>query len=1530
MKIINEDKKGQRIILILLCAFVAISIAAMLIISGNAETEPLCGMEEHAHSQECFIIYEGDEGMGYATATSLKTGEVVYISEEPLCGREKHEHDGTCYLSEGPEDFNIEEGESEESEAPPILFAAMEAELADYSSNLWDFVNDVVIRDSKGVQVYPPPFGTGQAYTGEKYTFEISFSEKYQSFDNLQFEYAGGFLTYQLPSGIVPADEVFGAFILDSSNNPMGIYSINYSGYMTVYLGDYIDIDSWENVSFVLYIEAIFTSTGNDISFDFGDDVSINIDISEPEVHLNVEKKASTYDPFTKTIDYEITITAIGGDIENITAHDQAILTDLSETALWWLFCEDLETALGHEYFKNSSIAWQTDDPSWVTASGVYATTPWNSSASQPPFYNDLYGNTDLHGDLYLDFTGDVLHKGKSITITYTLEVSDFIDMQVAYNGENPAKFDFGFIRNYVIADGDEYGGAPLESAEAKTMTPLFRDLIAKNSYTMSIGTGIGWNVTHIGDGFSLLNNSTIYDTMGRNEGLMSNEIVFDMELGFMIYGKPTLISGGGIIWPTPVLVTESQMTAGGWIVFNADRSAYTLTMPSPTDIIPGTLQTFGEIYLITFCTWNGGEIQTPVYGPQDIYWNELRIEFPGDSNVYKYRRDHSLIVGIGMSKSNTITPTGIEYEITAEIPAGMMGESIYFSDFPFLTPNLFESIDYWLDMVDTSYIISNLGISVSIDSIAPGEPLFKYTIRSGGINAVNNDSCIMILFGSDNLPTTGTDPATTLAMSSWQYDTPKTLTITFTLPYSVMLGTIYGDMPFGVLPSMTLGEFFDAHPEYRLLNVGYLYNYGMSNMNMVNAWTTAAKPISKTGVKNSQDSSVVDYTVYVNPAHAFQIFSEGEALFIDEFDGNKLEYVPKSLYVAIAGHYVAPYTAGSIGTISDPGAIEDAYNASTNPDGALKIETGKITVDFDKIKQELTWGGNIGSSTISGTPPSDWYTGADYVYKVHYQLRIKTESTLLDAGGTIALADTASVITTGLTDRRYITGKFNDSFVAGYGNKLVNKWMDYDGNVAEASIIINPEGKRLLPPPSPFVPPTPAFIEAVDKMSNSLSFYLGTIKLWSLLPGKTWADVNDPAAWEEYVGDWNYQVTGSDGEYTEVNFLLPDQMALKITYSALIKGNVGDTVHVENLVSVDGKYFDSYYGSFVIQNTSASGGYGSDTLRLQKYDTLDSNTYNPLENALFGLYIDKLIVPSITPPLYYSGPSVIIKDGTFYYFIECAYTDSNGQITFTSQHILSDYMGAYALLEAQFPGGYNPAPSDFPPPPVDYADMLVTYTFNPALSWADNLIETDYIAIGNAPTVVDAQIQIFKSVYWNGPTPEWGTTKDFKIKVESCLADGTVIDSGPFKYSDIKTLTKDMGFTSNDIMFTIPIYCNHIYYFKISEIDESDIYPDWYYDDAYYMVKMVCENPYYDVETLYAYRYANTYPFGIEDRNYIVNTYGGILGLWFCNTYTQSGTPKLPETGGGQNVQLMFEGLALITVAGISHAIWKRKKQHN
>ena len=289
----------------------------------SSQMVTICGLEEqilapetteqtkaeagaHVHDESCYAVVHTHDESCYETEPGL------------ICGLEEHQHEDLCY------------------EAP--MYGLMALTTSSTSSNLAEYLSsdDIVILDTEG-----KPITDGAITVGQSYQLSFTFREQFVDGIDLQFTCNElGQMTYQFPPNITFPEAQSGLLYHNGTEIPFGTYAIgtgetNGLLTVTVYEGWVVDgvweetpgiyyYDNYVNTRLTINAAASFNIRGGtgEQEIEFGDNAIITINLVEPVAALDVSKANGAFNPETRTLDYIITLTAVGGDLTNLTLQD--------------------------------------------------------------------------------------------------------------------------------------------------------------------------------------------------------------------------------------------------------------------------------------------------------------------------------------------------------------------------------------------------------------------------------------------------------------------------------------------------------------------------------------------------------------------------------------------------------------------------------------------------------------------------------------------------------------------------------------------------------------------------------------------------------------------------------------------------------------------------------------------------------------------------------------------------------------------------------------------------------------------------------------------------------------------------------------------------------------------------------------------------------------------------------------------------------------------------------------------------------
>ncbi|MBQ3150396.1 MAG: LPXTG cell wall anchor domain-containing protein [Clostridia bacterium] len=197
-----------------------------------------------------------------------------------------------------------------------------------------------------------------------------------------------------------------------------------------------------------------------------------------------------------------------------------------------------------------------------------------------------------------------------------------------------------------------------------------------------------------------------------------------------------------------------------------------------------------------------------------------------------------------------------------------------------------------------------------------------------------------------------------------------------------------------------------------------------------------------------------------------------------------------------------------------------------------------------------------------------------------------------------------------------------------------------------------------------------------VDTMTENLSVYWETIDLLYEAPDGTWIHFNSNES------SYSYTVT-YDAATNSLTFIVPDSLHIRIDYTTLITQT--GTVSVNNSVRIEGKaqVTDLINSQFQVAKHSGDASGSVHDLTLLKQDGI---TKLPLEGASFHLYGP---VGDASEQLPEGAVRDIWTDHGFYlHYIGTYTTGADGTVNMSTQYLTEG--GPYALVEAEAPPGYD------------------------------------------------------------------------------------------------------------------------------------------------------------------------------------------------------------------------------------------------
>ena len=1203
--------------------------------------EPQCGLPEHQHNESC-LPQEEETGGGSIVMPKGELAEQAALAGEGECDCQY------CQLGIAHSSAGMKEPTSEPTQ--PMARGGFMGIMPLGSGDDWDLANFLVlpieICNLDGTPI------DGAPTVGTDYIIKLRFEEEgsHQFANNI----ISGYMEYTLPIGAdkftiqrdfidIPIKQEIdgrevGLFDVDKDTGLVTVrfYEMKADGTPTPGTPYFMNgLDTF----FYLNLTARFTNIGENQEIDFGGGIKIDFDVQKKSAALELEKTAD-YDRLAETIDYTVTITAEEGPLDNITFTDYFKSNDLSggNGAIGW------DGRPGERGFlKNLK----------VIINGVAATPPYSLDTTEAPgtYSWDSAGNLTVHFDPDI-----ILETGDTIVVTYTMDVGYLLENKIVNSTTSPygntegRRYYYSFKINNkvnVTALDEESHELP---ASADTETQAQRYDVYKTGVLSTDGQTIHY-VCYAGrDTLVKLNKMVITDTLG--DGLT--------------FGSGTAVtvryynSSNVEITPRP-----SALTATG--------TTFTYTVPDG--------HSGSDIYRVEF-EYDATIIDTASSDPP-TFDNTLKIDSYLDAkNPSTTIHTNNPNAILRMYKTGKFVGDYIEWTINWFIPGEFNGKPVYLRDqlsnaygnVPYpgsfkimvddgshtyqLDPELYEVVDFTYDAYNSIYESTS-------------RPYYWFLFFKPYVIESNSTRIAQPKSGSvfpDPIPANG---------------------VTLTITYRTNLDeTKYYNNANHAPTEQSIREWWEdtsRTSESYLENSasGFGTSDGGANWKPASNYVWMYYPVIK---ESTSKSSEIWYTVTIDKinGNGTRLDSWGDdPVFEDTFDSNIFEYIDFSFYVWTYGTGgVNSYGAYDIGV---PGT--DLLGANYITDNGNGTSTIRVPLkDLNKIRGPV-YGSDSSYAEWIG-PPGDWgvvapdgmkelVTKLDWwvdrygtnPIRVYYRLKIKDDidPETINPDGPEIIHNTATLIGD--------DGEWSGNHDTSVNIYVVDKEMDKNtatGNTVDITIDINPLGLLLAQGKAPG-----SLIEIEDTMSTSLVAYLNSIEISAKIAPSTEYVVQTPGQWPEA---WSYMVDGN-----KITFMVRDETPFKITYSALVRGAVGEHIPILNEVSVEGKFKDNAGFTFDVSEASAGAGMSQIPVTLTKTDMADSGMF--LQGAEFALYGT---TDFLGRPIGGSVPDTITISDTTFYFLEYGTTGADGKIVFSSIALFPKSKAVYALVEMAPPAGYS------------------------------------------------------------------------------------------------------------------------------------------------------------------------------------------------------------------------------------------------
>ena len=1140
------------------------------------------------------------------------------------------------------------------------------------SSDLRDFVTYVIAKDENGNDM------NGQLFSLEKtYSFEIGFQEEFGGF---LFEYNGNDrLVYRVPEQLDISPFVgWGQHnIYNDFGVAIGWYEFFDDGFEKTIevwfegtiIQDSVDLsfiiefqatiiaEEWEN-----YIELIFAPNAKiDVNIDRsdpGNDDPPILRVGKSVVDRNTEDINSYvfYGIYEDTglVTYEVVIQACptGGKAENIILYDHHVMHIFSQF--------DPHQGIGYgtqplsapellfgnfQWKKENDFGWTQADVTWEGGWGS-----WNI-LERPHFILE---------------TGESLEPGEYMVFRYTFDTAEFLRINQPYMTDP---------RNYTLGLENTARGTSNDVEDCNTATALFRkDFVVKKQAVDSVTDAadpednyIDWKIVLGGSDIAPYLSTPINGKYAQDS--MMDKLKFPGldEIFITLYGMPS----------DPDSTWDDARIGGSEWRFKADSFGDLFSIDENTNSFTFVVPNAGQLYEIEINS--GGTVYHEHHWFTDItrVVIEYRTNFvetgAGSAPVDNWNR----VTFDGLVSEDTETvemkdpPTvrksipqlntdGIEYAVDFTVPAGHEGSGYFLRD----TLSLFgTSLNANGTTTTTRFNVDVAGLNpanfeILINGVpAPDDFKYHFTLKPPEVNVwttTPTNNAWELYFG-ENVGNFST--LHNRHNSYWPFDEETTITVKYTVPFNLVLANRPSDQrPIGDILKLYSNSYLRNHAFIFLYDEDWHNPYESRHYHEVGSHLIETSwPIHKIGTVDRNDKNLFHYTVYLNPVSGASIplFKAGEeAIFKDMFDP-RFELVPNSLFVRSASpnQYHGPYNGGQ---------------------SALTVTNGSIELDLSKLHRSVTtpvptWNANVINTTFLSTlsfansPPTDnWYAGRTNMI-VRYSLRLRDPSEVHED---IVFENIAETIATA-QDNTVYSAKYGIP----YKTDLLSKKMGPDGNngpnIVDIEIIINPYGVKLgLPDQNT--------LRATDTMSKTLAFFTSSIDFWTK-SGDNW--VKMPGS--DVIGEpWSFNSITPH----QVEFFIPDETPVRITYNALVTTPLGTASDLENTIEVEGISFSrtAKKENYTANRTGGGGSYSINSVTLYKRD---ADVGTNLEGAEFELYC--MFLNGNTHP----GTQKIVNGKTFY-LMNTMTTDASGKLRFTGISTSSSNPILYLLVETRPPNG--------------------------------------------------------------------------------------------------------------------------------------------------------------------------------------------------------------------------------------------------
>lgn len=645
----SKNVKWKRVFKMLAVFTLLCTVYALIIPAITLEGTTYCGIEEHIHDDSCWemqnvLICENTDEDHMHNMSCYAQRRVL------VCGIAAHQHNEVCFAEQqiwtddyASEDKSFGEASivSEEIHAEAVLSA--EINEAGGSSDLSRFISGIVIKDTNGTDVN----NGGTVYVGQKYSVTLNFAEHY---NGLQMDAdTNGKLTYQIPAALHTSEE--SGEIKSGDNVVVGTYEIGSTGLLTLSFyhcdlggntSDNYFFDNYQNTVVAITFDAtVEKNEGSDtISIDLGENISVDLQVKDSGI-LDIHKAYCGYDYSTHRVTYEVTVSAVGGNVDNVTLSDEAWYTRKNSSEYW----PESQT------FVRGSLHIFDDQDHDITSRFTAPTYQEHSWCDE------------------MDVILGTVPSGQTYRLVYETELTEDI-----YGGNSST-----WIGNGISGKGTNGDGAPVKDYSEDGKTINFRYLSKSGvQETADEGDVIHWTVT-VGDKTAEVGSEVLTDTLQDGQQFTGSGIVINWMNGDNVWGytevpwtQLTGVSGNSFSLQLPVTGSEHAVYykieykstypdpgAGGSVMKNTVHlGEHDISKEGEAFVIIGvpdidkesTLVNTGDAlhYEITVEMPAGMDQVTPVYLLDEMaFWTESSLE---DDYYVDNPMDNLTVIAVGES----------------------------------------------------------------------------------------------------------------------------------------------------------------------------------------------------------------------------------------------------------------------------------------------------------------------------------------------------------------------------------------------------------------------------------------------------------------------------------------------------------------------------------------------------------------------------------------------------------------------------------------------------------------------------------------------------------------------------------------------------------------------------------------------------------------------------------------------------------------------------------------------------------------